>query len=198
MSPPNGLEPDHENPADEYQSLANMEHPELLPAREPMRRIFHGIGVIEQALGSLLLLVILFLVLTQVAQRYIPGRWLWSGEVARYALVWGTFLMAGYLMANHPYHIAIHVVDNVVGERTLAVIKFLVNMVILLTTVALLYGNIDLVVNDIGQVTPAAQMPLRIVNMVPLTGLVLIVLRVVLGIVVEDVPALVRRKEKTT
>jgi TRAP-type C4-dicarboxylate transport system permease small subunit len=54
----------------------------------------------------------------------------------------------------------------------------------------LIYGSFNLLATDIGQVTPAGEIPLRFVNTIPLVGLFLIALRAILGIVVDDVPAL--------
>ncbi len=192
--------PPRESPADEspleYEEFVDgpiaAEEP-LLPAREPARGIFRFVGFIEQVIGGLLLLLILCLVLAQVAQRYIAGSWPWTGELARYSLVWATFLMAGYLIAYAPHHIAIHVVDYVAKGRWLDAVKLFVNVTVLVTGVIMIYGNYRLIATDIGQVTPAGQMPLRYVNMVPLAGLVLVVLRTILGIVVRDVPALLGR-----
>jgi TRAP-type C4-dicarboxylate transport system permease small subunit len=169
-------------------------HDELLPLREPFRTIFRTLGGIEQVAGALLLVMILVLVLSQVAQRYVPGAWPWTGELARYSMVWAAFAMAGYLVAHHPYHIAIHIVDFVAKGRWLAAVKLLANVVILATTGLLLYGSYNLLATDIGQVTPAAEIPLRFVNAVPLVGLVLIAVRAVLGIAIRDVPALFSRR----
>jgi hypothetical protein len=47
----------------------------------------------------------------------------------------------------------------------------------------------------VGQVTPAAQIPLRLVNTVPLIGFALTALRAALAIVVLDLPALAGRQE---
>ncbi len=165
----------------------------LLPVRQPARSVFRVIGMIEQIIGGLLLLLILCLVLAQVVQRYVPGAWPWTGELARFSLVWATFLMAGYLIAYAPHHIAIHVVDYVAKGRWLVAVKLFVNVVILATGVLMIYGSYQLIDTDIGQVTPAGQLPLRYVNMVPLAGLILVVLRAILGIVVRDVPALLGR-----
>lgn len=182
----------------EIDELSLVEDPPLLPEREPLRTVFRVIGLSEQIVGSLLLLLILILVLSQVAQRYVPGTWPWTGELARISMVWATFLMAGYLIAYPPHHVTIQVVDFVLRGRSLAVVKLFVNIVILLTSIALIYGSVALLVTDIGQVTPAAELPLRIVNGVPLIGLVLIFLRAVLGIVVRDVPAIRGREADTT
>lgn len=182
-------------PASEIESLGGETNPELLPPREPWRSIFHAIGVGEQIIGAILLVVVLVLVLAQVAQRYLPGGWPATGEVARLAMVWGTFVMAGYLAA-HDRHIAIHVIDFALHGRALAAVKLLVNAFVLVTCLVLIYATYQLLETDIGQVTAAAEIPLRFVNAVPLIGFVLTALRAVLGIVVVDIPALIRGREE--
>jgi len=201
--PADGTDPATDTPAidhstsSEIDALTAIDEPPLLPEREPLRTLFRIIGFSEQIVGSLLLLLILILVLSQVAQRYVPGTWPWTGELARIAMVWATFLMAGYLIAYPPHHVTIQVIDFVLRGRGLAVVKLFVDVVILLTCLALMYGTVALIMTDVGQVTPAAEMPLRIVNAVPLVGLSLIVLRAVLGIVVRDVPAIRGRETET-
>ena len=184
-------------PPAESASLGGESNPEVLPRGEPWRTIVHAIGVIEQVVGGILLALILVLVVALVAQRYLPGaNFPWTGEVARLAMVWGTFVIAGYLAA-HDRHIAIHVVDFVLGERTLAALKLFVNLVVLVTCAALVFATYQLIESDIGQVTPAAELPLRFVNAVPIIGFVLTALRSVLLIVVNDVPAVMGHREAT-
>lgn len=174
----------------ETESLGGESNPELLPRAEPWRTILHVIGVVEQTIGAILLLVIMVLVVGLVAQRYVPGaNFPWTGEVARLAMVWGTFVMAGYLTA-HDRHIAIHVVDYVLNDRARAAVKLFVNVVVLATCIGLGYATYQLIQTDIGQVTPAAQIPLRLIYVVPLIGFALIALRAALGIAVRDIPAL--------
>jgi TRAP-type C4-dicarboxylate transport system permease small subunit len=155
-----------------------------------MRTIFKALGKLEQILGSLLLVMILVLVLAQVAIRYLPGSAAWTGELARLSMVWATFLMAGYLVAYPPHHIAIQVIDYVAKGRWLDVVKLFVNIVILLTCIVLIYGGYALVTTGVDQVTPAGELSMRFVNAIPLIGLVLVAIRAVLGIVVRDIPAL--------
>jgi TRAP-type C4-dicarboxylate transport system permease small subunit len=171
------------------ESLAGESNQELLPRTEPWRSILHAIGMAEQAIGSFLLLVILVLVLAQVVQRYVPGTWPWTGEVARLAMVWMTFVMAGYLLSVDR-HIALHVIDWVARGRALAGVKLFVNVVVLAVCLTMVYATIQLVADDIGQVAAASQIPLRIVNAVPIVGFALTALRAVLGIVLVDAPAL--------
>jgi TRAP-type C4-dicarboxylate transport system permease small subunit len=176
-------------------SLEDTSQPEVLPGRQPGRRIIHGIGLLEQLIGAVLIVVILALVLSLVMQRYLPGVSLpWTGEVARLSMVWATFVVSGYLAARDR-HIAIHVVDYALSGRALNVIKLLANVVVLLTCLGLVLATVQLIESDVGQVTPAAQIPLRLVYMVPLAGFTLTALRAILAIVVLDLPALAGRQE---
>lgn len=201
MAQDDGAERAHGDLEDELESLdadpSGGEEP-LLPSREPMRSIFRALGMVEQIVASLLLVVILVLVLTQVAIRYIPG-WSapWTGELARLSMVWATFLIAGYLVAYPPHHIAIQVIDYVAKGRWLAAVKLFVNVVILTTCIVLIYGSYTLVTTDVDQVTPAGGWSLRFVNAIPLVGLFLVAIRALLGIVVRDIPALRGRAGET-
>ena len=206
MAEDEGRLPDHaDRPADgavldspppaEADILGPESDPEILPHGQPWRTIVHAIGVIEQATGALLLIMILVLVIALVAQRYLPGpNYPWTGEVARLAMVWGTFVIAGYLAA-HDRHIAIHLVDYVLSARALAAVKLLVNLIVLVTCLVLLYATFQLVTEDIGQVTPAAEIPLRFVNSVPIIGFALTAFRALLWISLHDVPVLLGRQE---
>jgi TRAP-type C4-dicarboxylate transport system permease small subunit len=189
-----------ETPTAELHSLMESEElpeePPLLPVSEPMRTIFRALGLLEQIVGSLLLGLILVLVLAQVAQRYLPGASPWTGELARLSMVWVTFLMAGYLIAYAPHHIAIQIIDYVAKRRWLASIKLFVNLVILATSLVLIFGSYSLVTTSVDQVTPAGELSMRFVNAVPLLGLILVVMRVVLAIVDKDIPALRGRGEE--
>ena len=182
-------------PTVDTEFLGGESNPEVLPEREPWRAIVHGIGLVEQVIGAVLLAAILVLVVALVAQRYLPGvNFPQTGEVARLAMVWGTFVMAGYLMA-HDRHIAIHVVDYVLGGRALAAVKLIVNLIVLVTCLVLLYATYLLVAGDIGQVTAAAEIPLQFVNAVPIVGFALTALRALLWIALHDVPAVLGRPQ---
>ena len=145
--------------------------------------------------GSTLLAIILALVLIQVFQRYLPGGgWAWTGEIARYAMVWATFFMAGYLLA-HDQHIAIKVVDYVLSVRALGAVKLLGHVLIAITCVVAVYATYDFVSHDRGQVTAAAQVPLAVIYTVVAFGFASTALRAVVVILVQDLPQ-IRTGEK--
>jgi TRAP-type C4-dicarboxylate transport system permease small subunit len=184
-------------PSDAEHAPAVVEHPELLPSGGPLRTIMKAIGIVEQSIGLSLIVVILFLVLVQVAQRYITtfGGWPWTGEIARLSLVWCTFTLAGYLMAQDR-HITIKIIDLVLTGRALSLVKLLSHVVVLLTCLGMSYATYWLIGDDIGQRTPAAEIPLVWVYVMPLIGYLLTAVRAAMVIGIVDLPELVRGEEQ--
>jgi TRAP-type C4-dicarboxylate transport system permease small subunit len=169
---------------------------EILPASGAVRTVLHLIGLAEQAVGVVLLLVVLVLVLVQVGQRYVPGTGLpATGELARLAMVWATLVMAGYLMA-HDRHIAIHVVDYFLPVRALGAVQLLGHLVVAATCLALAYTSWDLIRSDRGVVTAAAQIPETFVYSVALLGFFLTFIRAVVTVVVLDLPEMAGKRGK--
>lgn len=189
---------DDTSPAAAPSAVADAEeHSELLPSGEPFRTLMRLVGRIEQAIGLSLIVIILFLVLIQVAQRYVNafGGWPWTGEVARLALVWCTFTLAGYLMAQER-HITIKVVDLVLRERALSVVKLMSHVVVLATCLGMAYATYSLIASDIGQRTPAAGIPVAWVYVMPLVGYLLTALRASMIIGLVDVRQIMRGGER--
>ena len=94
-----------------------------------MSRSVRVVTAIELAIGAATLLLIFFLVLVQAGQRYLPfDGWSWTGELARFSLVWLTFVVAGVLVTSDS-HIAIEMIDVVrspLVRRVVRVISCLV------------------------------------------------------------------------
>lgn len=196
--PPNNGEKVDLSPADEIRLLDEefdvYVEPPLLPKTQPLRKMFKVLAVIEQMVGALLMIALLGLTVALVIQRYRRGGWPGTGELARYMLVWGTFVTAGYLVAYPPRHITIAVVDYFVKGRWLGAFKLFSDLVILASSLVVLYGGYQLLATDIGQTTPAAGIPLFWVNMVPFAGFALVAIRAVLGIVTRDVPVIMGKE----
>jgi tripartite ATP-independent transporter DctM subunit len=147
----------------EHHGLGEETTPEILPTREPFRSVLRWLGLVEQAAGIVLLIVIVALVLVPVVQRWRRGGgWAWTGEIARFSMVWATFVLAGYLQA-HDQHIAIKVVDYFLPIRVLGAVKLFGHALIAVTCIALVYATYDFMTHDRGQVTAAAQIPLTII-----------------------------------
>ena len=191
---PRSLEPD-DPPADEGPE----DHGELLPSGGPLRTVMKALGYAEQSVGVVLIAVILVLVLVQVAQRYVEsfGGWPWTGEVARLSLVWCTFALTGYLMSLDR-HITIKVIDLALPERVLDFVKLGAHLVVLATCLGMGYATYRLIADDIGQRTPAAEIPLALVYVMPMLGYFLTALRAAMVIGLLDLPQIVRPQRKAT
>lgn len=189
--PPDELPGELDETTHAEQTLEQVEGEELLPEQSSMRRLLRAIGFAEQAIGTSLIVVILVLVLIQVGQRYIHtfGGWPWTGEIARLSLVWCTFILAGYLMAQDR-HITIKAIDFVVQGRALEAVKLLAHVIVLVTCLSMGYATYRLIADDIGQRTPAAGWPLVWVYVLPLIGFLLTAVRAGLAIGILDIPRL--------
>ncbi|MFV2177283.1 TRAP transporter small permease [Actinomadura sp. LOL_011] len=140
-------------------------------------RVLRALSLAEAVTGSLLLALIGALMLLQAAQRYLPGGgWVWTGELARFAFVWLTFAMAGYLMARDG-HVALKVVDIVAGPRLLRVVGAVANITVAVVCLNLLYEAWVLVTTGDEQTSPALGMPMRLFYVIPLIGLALTAVR---------------------
>lgn len=143
------------------------------------------IAGVEKLVGCLALLTIFVMVLTQALQRYLPvAGWAWTGELARYCLVWLTFSMVGYLMGRGD-HITLQVVDNVKSRAVRHGVHVFANLVVAAVSVGFVLEGFHLVTAQTGQVSPALQMPLQWLYVIPLAGFALTVLRAVVAVLTE-------------
>lgn len=151
-----------------------------------LARVLHRLGVAELVVGVLLITLILFLVLIQVAQRYLPGgNWVWTGEIARFSLVWATLAMSGYLMA-HDQHITLEMIDYVASPRVLSLIKRSAHVIVFLIAVAMTFESYQLISDRSGQVSPATRMPLTWVYILPFLGFIFTALRAAVATFAEE------------
>jgi TRAP-type C4-dicarboxylate transport system permease small subunit len=104
---------------------------ELHPQRTgPLRRIARYIGGIELVIGGIAVMMILVLVFYQALQRYLPFESIaWTGELARFALLWATFAAMGILVTTHG-HIALELVDSIRNPMTVRVIQVISLLVV--------------------------------------------------------------------
>jgi TRAP-type C4-dicarboxylate transport system permease small subunit len=196
---PAGAEPPSDEEVEEPLGLASIDQVELLPARGWPRRLLRAIGLAEQLIGGSLIVIIMVLVLVQVGQRYIHafGGWPWTGEIAKLSLVWCTFVLSGYLMAQDR-HITIRVIDFAVGGRALGLVKLFAHVVVTAGCLAMAYATYRLIADGIGERTPAAGIPVAWTYVPPLVGFVLTAVRGVMAIVLLDVHEISGHEQETT
>lgn len=94
---------------------------------------------LEFAIAAVTLTLILVLVFLQAAQRYLPFQgFAWTGELARFSLVWTTFAVAGVLVTEHG-HIALEIVDTIASGRMLQTVQVFSLLVVACVGAALTY-----------------------------------------------------------
>ena len=105
-------------------------------------------------------LLIFFLVLVQAGQRYLPFEgWSWTGELARFCLVWLTFAVAGVLVTTDS-HIAIELVDGIRNPLVVRVVRVVACLVVALIGAALAVEAWVLVFDQPPIKSPAMRMPM--------------------------------------
>ena len=164
--------------------------PDRLPAW--LRRTGRVLTAIELTLGVAALLLIFGLVLLQVAQRYLPiDGWPWTGELARFCLVWLTFVVAGVLVTTDS-HISIEMIDLVPGDGLRRVVRVISCLVMAAIGVALCVEARELWETQDILKSPAMGMPMSWLYGISVVGFVSVVVRSLIAAVqyaVVGVPA---------
>jgi len=142
-----------------------------------LARVVKTITGIELAIGVVALLIIFFLVLTQAAQRYLPvDGWPWTGELARFSLVWLTFVVAGVLVSSDS-HISIQVVDVVSNPVLRRIVRVISCLVVAAVGVALTAEAWELTQSQGVLKSPAMRMPMSWLYAISMIGFVSTVVR---------------------
>ncbi|MFL1376412.1 MULTISPECIES: TRAP transporter small permease [unclassified Nocardiopsis] len=143
----------------------------------------------ELATGALLLIVIFVLMLTQAFQRHLPvAGWVWTGELARFGLVWLAFSVIGYLVGRDE-HITLKLIDFFAGPRLLRGVWILANLVVAAVAAGLVVDAAELVFGGSPQTTPALGVPLSWTYVIPMAGLALAGLRALANTLLPAPPA---------
>ena len=156
----------------------------------PRPAVVRWLQTAELAVGALLLAAIFTLMLVQATQRHLPvSGWVWTGELARFGLVWLTFSLVGYLVGKDE-HITLKLVDHVASARVLRVIWVLSNLVIAAVAIGFVFEAAELVFGGSPQTTPALNIPLSWTYVIPMVGLALAALRALANTLLPAPPAM--------
>lgn len=135
---------------------------------------------LEETLLALLLAGIAFTVLFQVIARYIFNSPLgWSDELARYFLVWSTFLSVSYCVRNR-ISIKIDQFQNSLPKRFIPWIKMLRHTIVFAFCVMMIPYAWRYVAQAAfnGSTSPALRIPMYYLQAAPLFGFILLAIRV--------------------
>jgi len=137
-----------------------------------LARAVRVVTALEIALAAAAVVLILVLVLVQAGQRYLPiDGWPWTGELARFSLVWLTFVSAGVLVSSDS-HIAIEMVDGLGGPRVRRVVRVLSCLVVAAVGYGLTLEALELVETQGILRSPAMGMPMSWLYGISLIGFV--------------------------
>ena len=135
-------------------------------------RIGRVVTGIEIGLAALVLVLMFLLVLFQAAQRYLPFEGLtWTGELARFCLVWLAFVMTGVLVSTDG-HIALEMVDLIKKPMVLRVIRVVALLIVAVIGAGFAAEAWDLMLTQTRLKSPALEMPMSWLYVLPLLGFV--------------------------
>jgi TRAP-type C4-dicarboxylate transport system permease small subunit len=129
---------------------------------------------LQRGISYLLLASVIVLVLIQVYTRYVLNQPLtWTEEIARFAMVWFTFMAASYVMAERR-HIRVVFFARLLGRVGSAIVNWFAQAVVIFIGVLMTYGAF--LAQDASQISGTASgVPLSIVYYGALIGYALMV-----------------------
>jgi TRAP-type C4-dicarboxylate transport system permease small subunit len=137
-----------------------------------LARIGRVVTGIEIGLAAVVLVLMFALVLFQAAQRYLPFEGLtWTGELARFCLVWLAFVMTGVLVSTDG-HIALEMVDLIKRPMVLRVIRVVALLIVAVIGAGFAAEAWDLMLTQTRLKSPALEMPMSWLYVLPLLGFV--------------------------
>lgn len=137
----------------------------------------------EEALMVIFLTVITVVMSVQIVARMLGNALTWSEELARFLFVWSGFLSISYCFRNK-LSIKIEQVVELLPKRVQAVIKLLEKAILLMFYTFMLQYAHDYFTRAVasGQLSPAMQIPMAIIQIAPLIGFALAIIRLVQGV----------------
>jgi TRAP-type C4-dicarboxylate transport system permease small subunit len=142
-----------------------------------------AVTAIELAIAVTALLLIFVLVLVQAGQRYLPvSGWPWTGELARFSLVWLTFVVAGVLVTQDA-HISIEMVDGVRSPLVRRIVRVFSCLVVAAVGFGLTAEAWELTTTQDVIKSPAMQMPMSWLYAISMIGFVSTTIRALVAAV---------------
>lgn len=148
-----------------------------------VRRISAVVGAVEITIGVITLVMILVFVFLQALQRYLPiPQIAWTGELARFAMVWLTFAVMGLLVTLRG-HIALEIVDAINRPMLVRVVQTFALLVVAAVGAGIVVEAIALISTQGIIKSPVLRLPMSWVYVPILFGAISTVLRSAVGAV---------------
>lgn len=133
--------------------------------RGPLRTAVNAITVVELAFGAICLLAVFVLIFYQALQRHLPiDSVAWTGELARFSLMWLTFAASGVLITMRG-HIALEIVDTFRNQTLVRIVQVFALVVVAAAAAGLTYEAISLVQSQGIIKSPVLRIPMSYVYM---------------------------------
>ncbi|MCQ1945902.1 MULTISPECIES: TRAP transporter small permease [unclassified Arthrobacter] len=146
-------------------------------------RIAAVITRIEVVIGAVSLITILAMVFLQALQRYLPGGgFAWTGELARFALIWLTFAAAGVLVSTNG-HIALEIVDAIPNQMVVRWAQVVALLVVAATGIGLTIEAFALIDSQQIIKSPVLGVPMSWVYIPVLIGVISLAIRALIAAV---------------
>jgi TRAP-type C4-dicarboxylate transport system permease small subunit len=141
-------------------------------ARPGWQRLARIITRIEIGIGAAALLTVLIMVFLQALQRYLPGEDIaWTGELARFSLIWVTFAAAGVLVTTNG-HIALEIVDAAPNRNLVRWVQVFALVIVAATGAGLVVEALALIDTQGIIKSPVLRVPMSVVYIPVLIGVV--------------------------
>lgn len=139
-------------------------------ARPGWQRLARTITRIEIGIGAVALIAILVMVFLQALQRYLPGDGIaWTGELARFSLIWLTFAAAGVLVTTNG-HIALELVDAAPNRNVVRWVQVFALVIVAATGAGLIVEAFALIDTQGIIKSPVLRVPMSVVYIPVLIG----------------------------
>lgn len=146
-------------------------------------RALDAVALMERLLTATLLAAIFLTATAQVFMRYVMNTPLaTSNEIARFTLIWVTFLAAA-LTQNRDEHIAVLIVRSRGGTKRRAVLHGLANVAALVTAVIVVYLGFETLGRSARVTSPSLEISMSLVYLSVVLGFLLIALHSVRNLV---------------
>lgn len=135
-------------------------------------RLVAAATLVELGIGAIAVALIFGLVLIQAAQRYLPfDGWAFTGELARFSMVWLTFTVTGALVTSDS-HISLQLLDGAKSVLVRRVVRVFASLVVAVVGVGLATECWSLMTDQGPLKSPAMGMPMAWLYVLPFLGFV--------------------------
>lgn len=152
------------------------EHPDEPDFLESKSTALRALVNAERILSSSLLVATFALVLAQVISRYVfSSPFTWTEELARFALVWLTFVSAGFVMARR-LHVTVDLLAAKLNKRGALIMDSFAMLVVLVVSATMAIAGTEFAQGASQLDAPASQLPMSVVYAAAVIGFALIFL----------------------